>query len=149
MREVIGVLPRRPLSASQSESLIQACCLSLVFIIPDDPEAAVLCSPGLGDVRGSVCRSVIDDQKLEIAERLSEDALDRRLEKASGVEYGHQDTDGRFIHEKGRGEKGSRVSPPTLRRQNWHRHASARPMRSPAAGEPETEPRRRVLLRLA
>jgi GT2 family glycosyltransferase len=43
------------------------------------------------DTRRSVRRSIVDDKQLEVAERLAEDALDRRRDKAVVVVDGEQD----------------------------------------------------------
>ena len=53
----------------------------------------VACGEALEDRPRAVCRAIIDDQELEVAKRLTENALDRLGHVALGVVGGHEDRD--------------------------------------------------------
>src|ERR671919_340364 len=63
--------------------------------LPDDAEASVAGGETLGDVRGLVRRAVVDDENLQIRERLLRERLEARLEIRGDVVGGDDDADPR------------------------------------------------------
>jgi hypothetical protein len=91
--DVVGVQPRDVAAARPLEATVQRACKPELPFVAEHLQPAVLDSVehGLRPVR----RRIVDDQQLEVCERLREDAAERVREEARVVVHGQQDGDER------------------------------------------------------
>jgi len=59
-----------------------------IALTPEHADSGIARRPGRQDLRRPIRRAIVDDDQLELAQRLREDALERLLEKCSAVPYG-------------------------------------------------------------
>jgi hypothetical protein len=96
--DVVGVHPRDELAAGEPEALVER--LGEAGVRAADQADAVVDGGVLVEDRGrAVRRTVVDQDQLEVAERLREDAVERLREVALGIEdrHDHRD-DGNLRH---------------------------------------------------
>ena len=92
-RGVVRVEPGDVPPARLVEAAVERGCEPEALVVPDDDEPSV--GNRLEDCRRSVGRGVVDDDQLQVAHRLTEDALQGEREKLLAVVRGEQDGDER------------------------------------------------------
>jgi hypothetical protein len=91
-RDVVGVHPRDVCAPGDVEAAVQRPRETQRFLVPENTEPRV--TDRRERIARSVDRAVVDDDQLEIVDRLPEDAVDslsnRRLGVACGEDDGHE-----------------------------------------------------------
>ena len=92
-RHVVGIESRDVAAARVIEPEVQRGGEALTFVVAKDDEARVLVAGE--ELRRAILRAVVDDDELELGERLPEDAADGRVEEALRVVRRENDRDER------------------------------------------------------
>lgn len=96
-RDVVGIHARDDRRTSVVQQFVQARDEPAVFA-NDWPDARIPCGIFAQDLRACVVGTIVENEKLEIAEGLVEDALDGGHEKALAIIDAHCDADCRGGH---------------------------------------------------
>jgi hypothetical protein len=94
-REVVGIHARDERAARCGHTLIQYRAQSAVRGMADEPNARIRTGELLEQPGAAIRRTVVDDQELEVLERLLLDAADRVFESRQAVVDAHQHRDRR------------------------------------------------------